>query len=404
MQISLRDIHHYSRRLERAVANLTADTSVREENKKTIMSYIKYREAQGLSIPRQVRYIFTLSKLSTLLENYPFENATKNDLVNVISQIEREDTSHETKRTEKECIKCFYRWIKDGEDGENYPSEVRWIQTKRSRSNVFLPENLLTEDEVKRMAESCNNPRDRALILLIYETGGRVGEILSLSLGAISFDKYGAILTLVGKTGGRRVRIIFSAATLAEWLNHHPIKDDPDSPLWTSFDEVASKRRLEYGAFRKMLSSTAKRCGIKKRVNPHSFRHARASNLANVLTEAQMKEYLGWVGDSKMAAIYVHLSGRNVDNALFKLNGIRTEDDVNEEERPLKARHCERCREVNSPTNRFCSKCGSPLDVRTALEVQNEQEKTDEIMNKLFEDPKFRMAVEQALKDSETFS
>src|SRR5207245_1618574 len=194
----------------------------------------------------------------------------------------------------------------------------------------------------------------------------------------------------------------FSSGALAEWLNHLPTKDDPAAPLWTIFEKVGSKERLEYGAVRRMLESAAKRCGIKKRVNPHSFRHARASNLANVLTEAQMKEYLGWVGDSRMAAIYVHLSGRNVDNALFKLNGIRTEGDVNEEERPLKVRHCERCREINSPTNRFCSKCGSPLDVRTAIEVQNEQEKTDEIMNKLFEDPKFRMAVEQALKDSET--
>jgi integrase/recombinase XerD len=86
------------------------------------------------------------------------------------------------------------------------------------------------------------------LILLIYETGGRIGEILSLSLRAISFDRYGAILTVGGKTGGRRVRIIFSAGALAEWLNHHPSKDDPDSPLWTSFDEVGSKKRLEYGA------------------------------------------------------------------------------------------------------------------------------------------------------------
>jgi site-specific recombinase XerD len=85
MQVSLRDIHHYHKRLERAVANLRADTSVREEDKKTIMSYIKYREAQGLSIPRQVRYVFTLRKLSTLLEINRFKDATKNDLVNVIS-------------------------------------------------------------------------------------------------------------------------------------------------------------------------------------------------------------------------------------------------------------------------------------------------------------------------------
>lgn len=46
-----------------------------------------------------------------------------------------------------------------------------------------------------------------------------------------------------------------------------------------------------------------------------------------------------------MAATYVHLSGRN---ALFKLNGIKTEDEVNEEERPLKASQCDRCHEINS--------------------------------------------------------
>ena len=84
-----------------------------------------------------------------------------------------------------------------------------------------------------------------------------------------------------------------------------------------------------------MLHVTAIRAGIAKRVNPHSFRHARASNLANFLTEAQMKEYLGWVGDSRMASTYVHLSGRNIDNALFKLNGIKTEDEVNSEEHAL---------------------------------------------------------------------
>jgi hypothetical protein len=36
--------------------------------------------------------------------------------------------------------------------------------------------------------------------------------------------------------------------------------------------------------------------------------------------------------------------------------------------------------------------------VRTALEVQKEQETTDHIMNKLFENPKFRNAVEQVLR------
>ena len=160
MQVSLRDIHHYDKRLERALSDLREDNSLLEDNKNTILSYVLYREAQGLSIPRQVHYIFTITKLSTLLENKCFQDATKNDLVNVISQIERNYTSFETKRTEKECMKCFYRWLKGGEEGQEYPLEVRWIKSKRAKNHSFLPENLLTEVEVKLMAESCSNARD----------------------------------------------------------------------------------------------------------------------------------------------------------------------------------------------------------------------------------------------------
>ncbi len=397
MQVSASDIHHYNRRLELALYRLKENKSVSNRSKEAILSYVDFRNAQGLSIPRQVRYIFTLGKLSRLLGSRDLQDATKSDLINAVLQIEKEDTSSETKRTEKECVKQFYRWLRAG-DEEEYPPEVRWMKTGRVKRHRVLPESLLTEEEVKRMAESCSNQRDRALILLLYETGGRIGELLPLSVGAVAFEKYGAVLRVEGKTGGRRVRIIFSAGALAEWLNHHPSKDDPDAPLWTSFDQVGSKKRLEYGAVRKLLKSSAERCGIKKRVNPHSFRHARASSLANALTEAQMKEYLGWAGDSRMAATYVHLSGRNVDNALFKLNGIKTEEEVNREERPLRVQQCERCRLANPPTNRFCSRCGSPLDIRTALDVQREQDTTDQIMNRLFEDPRFRQSLEQALQ------
>jgi ribosomal protein L40E len=138
-----------------------------------------------------------------------------------------------------------------------------------------------------------------------------------------------------------------------------------------------------------MLSVTARRASIAKRVNPHSFRHARASNLANVLTEAQMKEYLGWVGDSRMASTYVHLSGRNIDNALLKLNGIKTEDEVNSEEHSLRIKTCSRCQEVNSPTSVFCSRCGSPLDPATAMLLHEEEARTDSLMDRVMDDPEF---------------
>jgi site-specific recombinase XerD len=389
------DIHHYERRLKGALSCLDSDTRLIPANRGAIKKFLEYAQADGLSVPRQVRYIFVLRKLSKLLDK-PFKQAKKEDMIMVVGKLAKGDTSYDTQRSEKECIKRFYKWLRDTED--EYPNEVKWIKTTRKNGHRILPENLLTEDEVKKLAEACQNPRDRALILLLYETGTRVGELLPLKIGNVQFDQYGAVMHVDGKTGPRRVRTIFAAKALSEWMNHHPSKDDPACPLWTTFEKVGSIKPLDYYAFRKMLTSTAERAGITKRTNPHSFRHARASNLANVLTEAQMKEYLGWVGDSRMAATYVHLSGRNIDNALLKLNGIKTGEEVDQEEHPLKIQQCPRCTEINTPTNKFCSKCGAPLNVKVVLELEKEQQTTDEIMNTLFEDPSFRRLVETTLK------
>jgi ribosomal protein L40E len=111
-----------------------------------------------------------------------------------------------------------------------------------------------------------------------------------------------------------------------------------------------------------------------------------------------MKEYLGWVGDSRMASTYVHLSGRNIDNALLKLNGIKTEDEVNSEEHKLRIKTCLRCQESNSPTSSFCSRCGSPLDMRTAMQLHEEESKTDNVMDDLLEDPEVKHLLLSKLK------
>jgi integrase/recombinase XerD len=381
------DIHHYDQRLTAALRNLENDKQVLDTNRKKIKQFLEYIRAEGLSIPRQVRYTYVLRKLSALLGK-EFRRTTKTDMIRVISGLEKQNTAYDTKLSEKQCIKRFYKWLRNSED--DYPVEVKWIRAKRNNNHKILPEHLLTEDEVRKLAETVQNQRDRALILVLYETGCRVGEILPLKIADVQFDTHGAVMILKGKTGPRRVRIIFSAKALSEWLNHHPSRLSPEAPLWTSFESAGSVRPLEYYAFRKMLSVTAERAGISKRVNPHSFRHARASNLANVLTEAQMKEYLGWVGDSRMASTYVHLSGRNIDNALLKLNGIKTEDEVNSEEHSLRIKTCLRCQEVNSPTNGFCSRCGCPLDMKTAMLLHEEESKTDSVMEDLLNDPEVK--------------
>ena len=131
----------------------------------------------------------------------------------------------------------------------------------------------------------------------------------------------------------------------------------------------------------------AGRVSPKKPVNPHIFRHSRASYLASKISEAAMDQYLGWLQGSKMAATYVHLSGRGVDEALRKLQGLDKAGEETEEKTKLRVRICPRCHQKNSPIGKFCSRCGSVMDIKTALEIQEARSKADHIMTQLLEDP-----------------
>jgi len=203
----------------------------------------------------------------------------------------------------------------------------------------------------------------------------------------VEFDEYGARLIVAGKTGMRRVRLVASAPLLATWLESHPDRENPESPLWTGIGPRAQHEPLHYPAVRAMLHRLALRSGVKKRVYPHIFRHSRASHLATHLTEAQMKEMFGWTQGSDMAATYVHLSGRDVDNALLKLHGVEVKEE-REREEAFKVRRCFFCGYRNSPTSGYCCKCGRPLSLEAAEKAEKDRSEADVAMSRLLEDPK----------------
>lgn len=135
----------------------------------------------------------------------------------------------------------------------------------------------------------------------------------------------------------------------------------------------------------RLVKKIAKKAGIKKRVHPHLFRHSRATHLAPHLSEALLKQHMGWAQSSDMAATYIHLSGQELDKALQKLNGIKVEEKV--EESKLKLITCVRCKTQNSATSRFCTSCGFCFDVKSSMEVDEAKNKIDQLFNSLVKNP-----------------
>jgi len=195
----------------------------------------------------------------------------------------------------------------------------------------------------------------------------------------LAFDEYGAVLHVSGKTGERRVRVVSSAPLLSAWLTHHPTRDQPDAPLWTQ----SKNDPFTYAAARMMLRRRGDDAKLKKHVNPHLFRHSQASKLADDLTEAQMNEYFGWKQGSKMAAVYVHLSGRNIDEKILEMKGLKEPDKKTAESA---VKQCLRCTHVNAPTSRYCMKCALPLDLKAAVEVDAKRKQSDDAMTILMGD------------------
>ena len=378
-------IVNYNERLARMIEKVKARAL--PNNKPIILGFVDDCFVQGLSKGRALKYAYYLLTLNKWLGK-DFKDATKEDLKGLIRQIEMSSYAASSKTELKITIKKLYKWILDAEE---YPDIVRWIKVVTpGGAKVRLPDQILTKDEVLRLIEAARTPRDRAFVSLLYDTGGRIGEILFLRIRGIEFDKYGAVVSVphFGKTGSRRVRIVSSVPYLQEWLNKHPDKRNPDAYIWTGPHSQA----MAYSAVRSMLGRLSKKAGITKPTNPHAFRHARATHLASHLTEAQMKIFFGWTQASDMAATYVHLSGRDVDKAILRLHGIQDED-TKEEKDKLAPKACPRCELENPASNSMCSRCGLPLDEKSAteaLKADMEQRKTGQLVEQLLKDEHIR--------------
>jgi site-specific recombinase XerD len=288
------------------------------ENKALIDKFSKYQKACSVSPKRILKYSYTLNKMSKILKK-PFAKAKKDDIVKVIGWVEEQPYTAWTKHDYKVCLKRFYKWLNGDVD---FPDTVRWIKATVKMNNAKLPEQLLTEEDIDTLVNTATNIRDKAFVRCLYESGCRINELLQLQIKNIDYDEYSPIIVVTGKTGVRRIRLIDKDGLLKTWLKAHPLKDDPNAYVWISLSNSRKNEPLAYKTISDVLKELQHKSGIKKPINPHNFRHSRATHLAVKLTEAQMKQMFGWTQSSEMASIYVHLSGRDLDEPLLRMSGL----------------------------------------------------------------------------------
>jgi len=357
--------------------------NISSKQRETILRFHAHLSANRIGDERIVKLSWQLRKIAILL-NKPFEDATKQDIEYVVGKINSstctiswkkgQPLSPSTKIDYGRVLKQFYKWLRNTKES---PPEVNWIKTKLSVKEKTIKFDLITWDDINSCSNNANSSKDLGFINFIYESGGRIGEILNMKNRDVKFSDKFARVRLDGKTGERWIPIVTSTQLLAQYMQTKKNTNEEDY-FWVSDSDKNKGTQLQYAGATKILRKLFARANIKKRCNPHSFRHSRATELSKTLTEPQLRLFFGWERGSDTPSVYTHLSGRDIDDVILNMNGLVSKKEQDED----KSRICSLCETVNRPKSNFCSKCGYGLTTKSVVELEDRKNKNiDDAMN-----------------------
>ena len=382
----------YSNRIGNVLARIRTGPNVSEENREIILEYYRHLQLSDYSAARTYKILTHLCKIAENID-FDLKKAIRGDIENFVIWLkERTDINDTTRVDYKTVMKTFYKWLNGG---ERFPECIEWMKATHRHINKKLPEAMYSEDDVRRLIEGAGTLRDKAFISLLWETGARIGEIYDIKVGDLDEHKYGLKIVVNGKTGPRRLLLISSVPHINQWLNAHPNGRKSDAPLWINLGTKGTGKKTGYRALTNAIEKARKNAGLDKPVNPHHFRHSRATYLANKFTEAQLCEWFGWVQGSDIPARYVHLSGREIDVEYGRLHGIKDKEESKISK--LAPTKCPRCDKRIPPDAQFCYMCGMALTVEAGRDIEEkEQELAVDFSRVAKEDP-------QVLDDMQKF-
>lgn len=244
-------------------------------------------------------------------------------------------------------------------------------------------DQLLTQEELSRLMQACENIRDSAIIMTLYETAARPQELLTLKRSSIIFDERGGLVSIQqSKTVVRAIRIVNAVPLLANWIENHPLKDR-DAPLWVDLSANTRYEPLGQVGLNRLLRRLASKAHIEKRIWPYLFRHTRITDLIRLgMNDATLRKFAGWTPDSDAPAHYEHLVSEDVDEAILKLHGVSESRPAIHVKSPKK---CVRCGNMTLFDTELCSRCGAAMSLEAALKLDVQKEKELEVQKILAE-------------------
>ncbi len=209
------------------------------------------------------------------------------------------------------ALRSFFRYLVRQKLKVLSPEMIE-LGKQREREIKFLDEGKLTN--LFRAVDTTDEigTRDRTILEVLFSTGLRVSELVSLNREQINFQS--GEMSVLGK--GSKVRVVFLSRKAKEWLQKYlGMRKDPYRPLFIRYsgpkgeEELTDEKfRLSVRSIERMIEKYRKKAGILIHVGPHALRHSYATDLLSHGADLRsVQEMLGHKNIST-TQIYTHVT------------------------------------------------------------------------------------------------
>jgi len=264
---------------------------------------------RGLSPNTLAAYRADLTALERWLDEHQSDliAAGRGDLLSFMASRVQAGARPRSTARQLSSFRRFYRYlVREGVLREDPTAQIAMPKVGRS-----LPRSL-TEEEVEALlaAPTVSDPlghRDRTMLEVLYATGLRVSELVSLKLTSVNLNQ--GVLRIVGK--GDRERLIPLGEEAVQWIHQFLQGPRVEILLERQTDYLFPTRRgdrMTRQAFWHIIKRYARKAGVQKELSPHTLRHAFATHLLNHGADLRVVQMLLFFNDTATTEIYTHVA------------------------------------------------------------------------------------------------
>lgn len=237
-----------------------------KENEELLNTFISSKKVEGCSDKTIHYYESSIKKLITTIRKNVCSITTNDIRCYLAEQQEQRRLSKVTIDNLRRIYSSFFSWLED----EDYITKSPVRRIHKVRTDALVKE-VLTDENIEVLRDSCQEIRDVAMIDLLLSTGMRVGELVKTNREDIDFQERQCIV--FGK-GNKEREVYFNARTKIHLKKYLEQRTDTNPALFVSLHKPHT--RLTISGVEVRLRLLGKKVNLAK-VHPHKFRRTLAT-------------------------------------------------------------------------------------------------------------------------------